>query len=104
MASEWNTYLLRITAGATGSEIARRVGVSGSKVSYWKKGSRPPTAREAVSVSRAYSRPPLEGLVAAGYLTADEIPEHLTIQQSGLASFTDAELAAEILHRAEQRD
>ncbi len=103
MTNNWGTYLRSITDDAPGATIARKLGVSDSKVSYWKRGERPPTISEAIAVSRAYGRPPLEGLVAAGYLEADEVPDHVVVQPAVLGSFTDAQLADELLRRAQQR-
>ncbi|WP_064956017.1 helix-turn-helix domain-containing protein [Microbacterium arborescens] len=103
MTNDWGTYLRTVTDDATGVEIARKLGVSDSKVSYWKRGERPPTIAEAIAVSRAYGRPPLEGLIAAGYLEADEIAESVQVQPIGLRQFTDAQLAEELLRRTTQR-
>lgn len=103
MTSDWGSYLRQITGNASGAEIARTLGVSDSKVSYWKRNERPPTISEAIKVARVYNRPPLEGLVAAGYLADDEVPDHLTVQTPGLGTFTDAQLADELLRRATQR-
>lgn len=103
MTHDWGTYLRSITGDASGAEIARKLGVSDSKVSYWKRGERPPTISEAINVARTYGRPPLEGLVAAGYLEPDEIEGHVTVQPAVLGGFTDAQLADELLRRAQQR-
>ncbi len=103
MNHDWGTYLRAITGDASGAEIARKLEVSESKVSYWKRGERPPTISEAIRASRAYGRPPLEGLVAAGYLQPDDITEGVTIQPTVLHNFTDAQLADELLRRATQR-
>lgn len=102
--NDWGTYLRTISDGASGAEIARKLGISDSKVSYWKRGDRPPTISEAISVSRAYGRPPLEGLVAAGYLDEDEVSEQVTVKPAVLGKFTDAQLADELLRRAKARD
>lgn len=103
MGNDWGTYLRTITKGSSGAEVARKLGVSASKVSYWKRGDRPPTISEAIMVSRSYGRPPLEGLIAAGYLAADEVPEQVTVTPPALGGFTDAELADELLRRAQAR-
>ena len=103
MGSEWGSYLRDVTAGASGASIARRLGVSESKVSYWKRGERPPTISEAITVAREYGRPPLEGLVAAGYLSPEEVPGQVVVEQKGLGAFTDAQLADELLRRATRR-
>jgi len=104
MTNNWGSYLRTITANATGAEIARALGVSESKVSYWKRGERPPTIAECIKVSRHYGRPPLEGLIAAGYLDADDLGDaNVTIAPTSLGAFSDADLADELLRRARQR-
>ncbi|WP_311245291.1 MULTISPECIES: helix-turn-helix transcriptional regulator [unclassified Microbacterium] len=100
MSDDWGTYFRRLTAGASGAEVARRLGVSDSKVSYWRRSERPPTVKEAIRVSREYGRSPLEGLVAAGHLEPDELSETITVEPLGLSAFTDVELAQEIALRA----
>jgi len=103
MTNNWASYLRTITGGASGAAIARKLGVSDSKVSYWKRGERPPTISETITVARAYGRPPLEGLVAAGYLDPDDLEGEVSVQPVTLGSFTDAQLADELLRRAQQR-
>ncbi|KAA9133726.1 helix-turn-helix domain-containing protein [Microbacterium caowuchunii] len=103
MTNDWGTYLRSITGDSTGAEIARRLGVSDSKVSYWKRGERPPTIAEAIQVSRVYGRPPLEGLIAAGYLDPDEVSDAVAVQPVTLRQFTDAQLAEELLRRTTKR-
>jgi len=100
MTLGWATYFRTLTAGASGSETTRRLAVSDSKVSYWRRGERQPTVREAVRIAREYERSPLEALVAAGYMDETDLPESVTIQPLSLGSFTDIELAEEMLRRA----
>ncbi|TCJ23800.1 XRE family transcriptional regulator [Microbacterium sp. PI-1] len=100
MAHSWSTYFNGITEHATGSSIAQRLGVSGSKVSYWRRGERPPTPREAAHIARTFGRSPLEGLVAAGYLTAEDLSEDVSVVAHTLADYSDVELAEEMLRRA----
>lgn len=100
MSHDWAMYFRNLTAGSTGSDAARRLGVSSSKISYWRRGDRQPTVREAVRVAREFGRPPMECLVAAGYMDESDLPESVTIQPLSLGSFTDVELAEEMLRRA----
>ncbi|GGD76708.1 helix-turn-helix domain-containing protein [Microbacterium murale] len=100
MAHSWSTYLNEITQHATGSSVARRLNVSGSKVGYWRRGDRPPTPSEAAHVARTYGRSPLEGLVAAGYLAVDDISDDISIVYPALADYSDVELVEEMLRRA----
>lgn len=69
MDSRWPDYLRKIARGVSGSVIARTIEVSESKVSYWMSGKRAPLPAECVRVARAFGYPPVDALVAAGYLT-----------------------------------
>lgn len=100
MAHSWSTYFNEITEYATGSSIAQRLGVSDSKVSYWRRGERPPSPREAADIARAFGRNPLEGLVAAGYLEAADVSDNVSVVAHTLADYSDVELAQELLRRA----
>ncbi|QPE06103.1 helix-turn-helix transcriptional regulator [Microbacterium schleiferi] len=84
--------------------MARRVGVPESKVSYWKSGARMPSIAECIQVARAFGRPPLEGLVGAGYLEPDEIADQVVLRPGGLSDVSDVELADELLRRTLARD
>jgi len=101
MASSWSTYFNEITDNAPGSSVAARLQISGSKVSYWRRGVRPPSPREAVHIARAYGRNPLEGLVAAGYLEAADVADQVSVIAHTLADYTDVELAQEVLRRTQ---
>ncbi|MDP3949516.1 helix-turn-helix transcriptional regulator [Microbacterium sp.] len=100
MANTWSTYFNEITKNAPGASVARQLDVSDSKVSYWRRGERPPTPREAVNAARTFGRHPLESLVAAGHLDADDISDHVTVVYPALADYSDVELAQEMVRRA----
>jgi transcriptional regulator with XRE-family HTH domain len=101
MTNQWGTWLGQISENARGSDIAKRLRVSESKVSYWRRGERPPTPAESVSVARAYGRSPLEGLVAGGYLDAEELAQVAgVVVRTDIADFSAEELAAELVRRA----
>lgn len=93
----------RIAGDSTGRAIAHHVGVPEAKVSYWRSGSRFPSVSEAINFSRAYGRPPLEGLVAAGFLDADDVAESVVVKNYDIEQFTDTELADELVRRAAAR-
>lgn len=97
----WPLYVARISGEARNVDIARAIGVSESTITRWKDGKLP-TPSIAVSVARAYNQPPLEALVAAGYLTVDEMRDHVTLRFVPLSDVTDVELANELLDRAER--
>ncbi|WP_404473458.1 helix-turn-helix domain-containing protein [Microbacterium aerolatum] len=100
MAHSWATYLNKITGHAPGASVARRLDVSDSKVSYWRRGERPPTPREAVHVARTFGRHPLEALLAGGHLDVDDIADAVTVVHHTLADYSDVELAQELVRRS----
>lgn len=102
MAQEtWPQYVARISDEARNVDIARAIGVSESTITRWRDGKLP-TPSLAVSVARAYNQPPLEALVAAGYLAVDDVRAHVTLRFVPLSDVTDVELANELLDRAER--
>lgn len=102
MAQEtWPQYVARISDEARNVDISRAIGVSESTITRWRDGKLP-TPTLAVSVARAYNQPPLEALVAAGYLAVDDVRAHVSIRFVPLSDVTDVELANELLDRAER--
>ena len=96
MNEGWWDYVQRIAAYATNKEIAAAAGCDPSTVSHWKNGERP-RADVVVALARAFNRPPLEGLMVAGYLTENDLEQPL--RQANLNEVSDVELAAEMSRR-----
>jgi transcriptional regulator with XRE-family HTH domain len=69
----WWRYVVTVTGGATQKDIAALTGIDQSSISRWQRGTNTPRAEAVVALARAYSRSPVEALVAAGYLTAYEL-------------------------------
>jgi transcriptional regulator with XRE-family HTH domain len=69
----WWTYVGTVTGNATQKDIAAATGIDQSSISRWQRGSHTPRAEAVVTLARAYGRSPVEGLVAAGYLSSDEL-------------------------------
>ncbi|MFA4895116.1 MULTISPECIES: helix-turn-helix transcriptional regulator [unclassified Microbacterium] len=97
--SSWLTFN-KITEHAPGASVARRLDVSDSKVSYWRRGERHPTTREAVHVARACGRNPLEALLVGGHLDAGDIAGAVIVVHHTIADYSDVELAQEIVRRS----
>lgn len=96
----WATYMSALSSSQ--SEIAIKVGTAQSTVSRWLSGDVVPDARQVITVARAYSMSPVVALVAAGYLTADEITNSGAQPRAlSLHEFTDHELVREMLRRVE---
>lgn len=79
MASKWWNYIVHITNGDAQTEIAARAKIQQSSLSRWKGGD-PVRADQAIKVARAYGRPPIEALIAAGFLYRDEVDIPIHVQ------------------------
>jgi transcriptional regulator with XRE-family HTH domain len=95
MPTPWARYVKDVTAAAASQkDIAAASGVTPSVLSRWLSGRcRRPSAEQAIKLAQAYGRPPMEALVAAGYLvgqSGDEPPGVRT-----LAELSDQELICE---------
>lgn len=97
---DWPTYLRVITDGAAGVTIAERSGIPASTISRWLSGEFDPKPRQVVQVARAYGVSALEALIAAKYLTAEEVDLAATTpREFQLREFTELEIANEIVRR-----
>jgi transcriptional regulator with XRE-family HTH domain len=99
--SFWD-YVSRVAgADQQNRDIAAHVGVDPSAVSRWKKGE-PPRLSSVIASARAYKRPAVEALIAAGYLDLSDAYATVDIEQvdaSRLSEISDDELTAEIQRR-----
>jgi transcriptional regulator with XRE-family HTH domain len=67
----WWNYVSQVAgATATPSEIARKVGLTPSSVTRWQIST--PKPETAAAFARAYGRPVIEALIAAGVVSAEE--------------------------------
>lgn len=96
----WWTYLKKVAGTEDGQTIAEAAGVTPPQVSRWKTGKNRPDADKLATFARRYKRPPVEALVAAGYLSSAEATEAIEVHL-GLAAITNEELLAEIRRRME---
>jgi ParB-like chromosome segregation protein Spo0J len=69
---DWETWFERVTRGETQQQIGDRLGVSRSTVARWvRHGVLEPN--ELLALARAYKTDPIEGLLASGWLTMDDM-------------------------------
>jgi transcriptional regulator with XRE-family HTH domain len=94
----WWAYFKATAGTEDGATIAVAAGVTPPQVSRWKSQKNRPDADRMTRFARHYGRPPVEALVAAGYLTADEAAEVITITTAADA-LSDEELVDEIADR-----
>lgn len=103
MTETWPEYLRRISAGETQGQIAERIGIGRLSVCHWLHGKTRPKAETAIAVARAYDRPPIEALLASGYVHADEVRLPIEMRSSP-AALSAEELAAEVRRRLIDRE
>lgn len=98
----WSTYIDATSGGAKNSEIARRVGVDPATVGRWRTGMTDPNPRQVVAYARAFDRPSVEALIAAGYITAEEAGVPVSDAPADpLAGVSTRNLLAEALRRVD---
>jgi hypothetical protein len=97
MPESWWGYVQRISGNAPHKDIAAAAGIDPSRVTGWKQGDRP-KAENAAAFARAYGREPVEALVAAGYLGADEVSGAIEIH-APISDLGTAELLDELRRR-----
>jgi len=98
VAETWPEYVRRISGRATQAQIAERIGIGRLSVCNWLHGKTRPKAETVITVARAFGRPPVEALLAAGYLRADEIDRPVEVRVSPRHLPTE-EIAAEVHRR-----
>lgn len=94
--TRWWKYVLVVSDGAPGAEVARRAEFDPSAISRWRRGDRPDVA-SALKFARAYGRNVLEALVEAGEITETEAALHDV--QVGVDDLTIIELLEAALNR-----
>jgi transcriptional regulator with XRE-family HTH domain len=94
--TRWWQYVERITRGASGAEIARKVEFDQSAISRWKNGERP-RWDFVLKFARAYGRNVLEALAEAEYITDAEANVHEVKVE--IEDLSMEQLAEEMLRR-----
>ncbi|MFE3193307.1 hypothetical protein ACFXHA_30190 [Nocardia sp. NPDC059240] len=85
-----------VSHGDSDRAIAVRMGTNQMRVSRHLSGDAP-VAETVIAFSRTYDVSPVEGLIAAGFLTRDDILRASLVE--ALREATGAELAAEVTRR-----
>lgn len=96
----WAEYVRRITAHLTQSKAAELAGVNPAAIGRWIRGDTDaPRAESVVAFARALGLPPVEALVAAGYINAGET-NHAIEVRTPISDYSDIELLDELKRRA----
>jgi len=70
----WSEYVRRITRGHTQAQIAAKADVAESNVGRWMRGERgQPRPDNVIALARAFGQCPAEALIAAGWLTEQDL-------------------------------
>jgi transcriptional regulator with XRE-family HTH domain len=81
--SGWWDYVVRVSGTSVQKSIATKSGIGETAFSRWKQGKNlPPEALTVINFARSYGRPPVEALVAAGYLTSEEAADVIELEPS----------------------
>jgi transcriptional regulator with XRE-family HTH domain len=93
----WPQYVRKVAGLRKQEEIAELTGLSQATVSAWLRGAPGiPRAETVIAFARAFSRSPVEALVAAGYLQSDEASVKA---RSPLSEYSSSELLDELRSR-----
>lgn len=96
----WTRYLTVATHPDNDKTIASKVGVSPSTIGRWRSGEIDPKPRQVVALARAYDKSPLAALVAASYLSAEDLEDDLTLHYaSDLDEISTLQLVDELRTR-----
>ncbi len=97
---EWARYVREVVGPLNQLEIAAKTGIAQSNVGRWLRGEPgTPKAASVVALARAFNQPPVEALVAAGYITEAEAGAKVRKTRTPLKDYTDKELVGELSRR-----
>jgi transcriptional regulator with XRE-family HTH domain len=104
MTDKWWEYVQNVSHRARPADIAENTGISAPTISRWnpenKGGPARPDPDNVVRFARAYERSPLEALISADYIDADDIGRPIEPLVS-MKDVTDAALIDELSGRLE---
>lgn len=100
--ARWNEYMAATAEGLNDARIAEALSISPSTVGRWRAGTVDPKPRQVVAFARAFNDNPLAALVAAGYLTADDLGDDVTVRlPADVADVSTIQLLDEVTSRLE---
>jgi transcriptional regulator with XRE-family HTH domain len=99
MAMEsWPAYVRRIAGGLTQEKIAEKTGLAQTNVGRWLRGAPgAPKAESVIAFAKGFGQPPIEALVAAGYLDAADAA---TGVRTALSEYSRKELLMHLVDRS----
>jgi len=103
MPESWWEYVQRVSAHAPNKDIAAATQTDASTITRWKQGDNP-RAETVVAFARAYGRPPVEALLAAGYLEEEDLTPGTVYIHRAARELPNSELVAEMQRRLTEND
>lgn len=95
----WSEYVQMYSQGDKQGVIAEKIGVESSTIGRWLKGqTKRPDASQVIDFARAYGRSPIEALIHATYVQADEAGQAIEIAGS-MRDVSDKALLDELAGR-----
>ena len=98
----WTEYVQRVTAGVARKDVAQAAGIDASGISRWINSEQQPRAENVVAFARGLRQPPIEALIAAGYLEPHEASGVIEVMRSR-EELSDTELLIELGQRLAER-
>lgn len=95
----YEEWIQEVTFGASHRDIADKLGDRTHPTVGRSIKARDP--KFTVTIAHAYGANAVEGLIAAGFITRDEVTEYVTRVGIGLEAFSDLDLARAIVERLE---
>ena len=97
--SAWGEYVRRHARGLTQTQVAEKTGLAQTAISRWLRDDLDlPRAEFVVRFARGFNENPVEALVVAGYITAEEAGA-ATVVKTPLSEFTEGEMLDELRRR-----
>ena len=78
----WADYVATNSNGERKNVIAGKIPVDPATVGRWMSGSTTPQPLQVIAFARAYGLSPIPGLIAAGYLTPEDVGDGVVIQST----------------------
>lgn len=95
----WAQYVRRVTHTMTQTQAAEKAGITQTAIGRWVRGETDaPRAESVVAFARSLNLPPVEALIAAGFITDDEAGQVIHVR-TPITDYSDEELTAELTRR-----
>ena len=93
----WPAYVRRVAGGLTQVQIAQKTGLAQTNIGRWLRGDPgAPKADSVIAFAKSFGQPPVEALVAAGYL---DVADAASPVRTDLNEYSIEELLQHLLSR-----